>query len=55
MLVYYLKANRYSLVLKGFMAMALSFLNLMSQKTYLSEFSRPEVVSNRSYQRKNSI
>ena len=55
MLVYYLKANRYSQVLKVFMAMAMSFLNLMSQKTYLGEFSRPEVVSNRSHQRKSSI
>ena len=33
----------------------MSFFDFLSQKTYPGEFSRPEVVWNRSYQRKSSI
>ena len=38
----------------GFRPISMSFLNCLSEKTYPSEFSRPEVVWN-SYQRKSSI
>ena len=36
-----------------FRAISMSFLNLLSQKTYPGEFSGPEVAWNRSYQRKS--
>ena len=39
----------------GFKAIAMSFLNFLSQNTYPGESSRPEVVWNRNYQRKSSI
>ena len=39
----------------GFKEISMSVLNFLSQKIYPGEISRPEIVWNRSYQRKSSI
>ena len=45
----------YSLKPVGFRANSVSFLNFLSQKTYPDEFSRPEGVWNRGYQKKKIV